>query len=89
MAVARTGVPFREAHEAVGRIVRWCEEEGTDLTALTPEKAKGFHPRFPDDLGSCLDPRAAAERRTSQGGTAWREVERQVGLLREALDATA
>ena len=79
------GVAFREAHEAVGRIVRWCEEEGTDLRALTPEEAKRFHPRFPEDFGSWLDPRAAAQRRTSQGGTAWSEVVRQVGLLRETV----
>ena len=83
--LAERGVPFREAHEAVGRIVRWCEKEGNDLRALTPEAAKRFHPRFPDDLGPWLDPRAAAERRTSRGGTAWSEVERQVVLLREGL----
>ncbi len=83
--LAARGVPFREAHEVVGRIVRWCEDEGKDLSALTPEAAKRFHPRFPDDLGPWLDPRAAAERRTSFGGTAWREVERQVAVLRATL----
>ncbi len=79
------GVAFREAHEVVGRIVRWCEDQGSDLGALTPEAAKRFHPRFPDDLGPWLDPRAAAERRTSLGGTAWVEVERQVRVLRQGM----
>ncbi len=83
--LAERGVAFREAHEVVGRIVRWCEARGSGLEALTPEVARGFHPRFPDDLAPWLDPRAAAERRTSHGGTAWSEVVRQVELLRENL----
>ena len=83
--LAARGVAFREAHEVVGRIVRWCEEQGAGLEAMTPEAAKRFHSAFPDDLGSWLDPRAAAERRTSLGGTAWSEVERQVKRLRERL----
>ena len=83
--LAERGVPFREAHEVVGSIVRWCEERGAGLEALTPEAAQRFHSAFPDDLEPWLDPRAAAERRTSFGGTAWSEVIRQVELLREGL----
>jgi len=82
-ALVGEGVPFREAHEVVGRIVQWCEAEGADLRALTPARAREFHPRFPEDLTSWLDPRAAAERRCSLGGTAWVEVERQVEMLRK------
>ncbi len=81
-ALAARGVPFREAHEVVGRVVRWCEERGGDLSLLTPEVAREFHPEMPADLGPWLDPRAAAERRTSRGGTAWSEVIRQVEELR-------
>ncbi len=83
--LAERGVAFREAHEVVGRIVLWCEERGTGLEALTPEAAQRFHPSFPADLGPYLDPRAAAERRTSAGGTAWSEVEKQVKALRRTL----
>ncbi len=83
--LASRGVPFREAHEVVGRIVLWCEEQGAGLEALTPEVAQGFHVDFPEDLGPWLDPRAAAERRTSLGGTAWSEIEAQVKQLREGL----
>ncbi len=81
--LAERGVPFREAHEAVGQMVRWCEERGENLSALTGEVARGFHPEMPDEIGPWLDPEAAAERRTSQGGTAWSEVLRQVGELRQ------
>lgn len=84
-ALVGEGVPFREAHEVVGRIIQWCEKEGNDLRALTSERARKFHPRFPQDLSAWLDPRAAAERRCSLGGTAWVEVERQVATLRQSL----
>ena len=80
--LASRGVPFREAHEIVGGIIRWCEEQGGNLELFTAEKAKEFHDAFPDDLGDWLDPVAAAERRTSWGGTAWSEVMRQVEVLR-------
>ena len=80
--LANRGVPFREAHEVVGRVVRWCEQNGTDLRALTPDIATNFHPQLHGDLSQVLDPRAAAQRRTSHGGTAWSEIKRQLDLLR-------
>jgi argininosuccinate lyase len=82
------GVAFRDAHAAVGRAVSWCEAQGGNLTLLDGGRAAQFHSAFPEDLGPWLDPRAAAERRTSRGGTAWAEVVRQVALLREALPTT-
>ncbi len=82
-ALAARDVPFREAHEVVGRIVRWCEQEGVDLRGLTSGHAASFHPAFAEiDLAAWLDPRAAVARRSSLGGTAWSEVVRQVALLR-------
>jgi len=77
------GVPFREAHEVSGRLVRWCEDRGVDFSARTPEVLAEHHPDFGPDALDWLDPTAAVERRTSQGGTAWCEIERQVRLLRE------
>jgi argininosuccinate lyase len=76
------GVPFREAHGITAQAVRWCEEQGGNLTLLEGGAAQQFHPDFPSDLGFWLDPRAAAERRTSFGGTASSEIERQALLLR-------
>ncbi|MFH2007537.1 MAG: argininosuccinate lyase [bacterium] len=76
------GVPFREAHEVTGRLVRWCEGRGTDFSALTSQVLAEHHPAFGPDALDWLDPTAAVERRTSYGGTAWSEIERQVRLLR-------
>jgi len=84
--LAERGVPFREAHELVAGMVRWCDAEGGDLTLLDGGRARDFHPAFPDDLGPWLDPRAAVERRISFGGTAWSEITRQVEVLRSVLN---
>jgi argininosuccinate lyase len=84
-ALVERGVPFREAHEAVGRMVRWCEQHGGGLELLDGGQGRRVHDALPEHLGELLDPRAAAERRTSRGGTAWVEVERQVRVLRELI----
>jgi argininosuccinate lyase len=84
MLVGR-GVPFREAHEAVGGLVRWCEKHGRELRSLDRAEAARHHPGLDVDLAPLLDPRAVAERKTSRGGTAWSEIERQLGQLRERL----
>lgn len=87
--LASAGVPFREAHETVGSIVAWCEERGADLTALlSPGIAEGFHPAFAEaDLEELLDPRAAAQRRTSRGGTSRGEIDAQIRALAATLPA--
>jgi len=82
--LAGGGVPFREAHGVAGRIVRACEERGVGLDGLTAEEAAAFHPALAGGIDDLLDPRAAAERKTSAGGTASREVARQVAALRAA-----
>ncbi len=83
--LAGRGVPFRDAHHVVGRIVRACEERGIGLDGLGVEGLQEFHPQFDEEALAWLDPEAAADRRTSRGGTAWSEVTRQIGLLRQTL----
>jgi argininosuccinate lyase len=79
--LARGGVPFREAHEIVGRIVRERLAAKLDLAGLTLEELRTFHPGF---TASALD-EIAAERslaaRSSPGGTA---PERVRGALEDA-----
>ncbi len=79
------GVAFREAHHVAGRLVRWCEERDAGFDALTLEVLRDHHPAFADDALTWLDPEGAVERRTSSGGTAWSEIQRQVGALRATL----
>jgi argininosuccinate lyase len=79
------GVPFREAHHVVGRIVRRCEEQGGNFSLLTAEGLADHHPALGEAALQALDPVQAVERRTSRGGTAWAEISRQVSLLRSAI----
>lgn len=79
------GLSFREAHGVAARLVKWCEERDLDLGGVPAEVAGDFHPALATQLGELLDPRAAAERRTSFGGTAWSEIERQVAIIRHEL----
>ena len=83
--LARRGVPFREAHGAVARLMRRLESEGRDLGSLSAEDLAAVHPAFPADATSWLDPRRAAAARVSFGGTAPAEIARQLGILRRSL----
>ena len=79
------GLPFRSAHEIVGKIVLECEESGRNLGDLTPDELVTHHPLLGEGISSLLDPRAAAERRTSRGGTCPAEIARQVALVKKSL----
>jgi len=64
------GVPFREAHETVGRIVRHCVEKDLDLRRLSRQDLASFEPRFPGSASDLLDLDRSLEARTLIGGTA-------------------
>jgi argininosuccinate lyase len=81
--LASQGLPFREAHHVVGRLVAICEARGIKLDALTDADLLAAHPLMTPDVRTWLDPEAAVERRRSRGGTAWVEVQRQIGMLRK------
>ena len=75
------GVTFREAHHAVGQLVARLEAEGRDFSGIELETLRSAHPEFDEDALKALDPRVAAERRASWGGTAPQEIARQVEVL--------
>jgi argininosuccinate lyase len=68
--LVRRGVPFRQAHEIVGRIVREAERAGESWTAMPLEKLKTFSPLFENDLKDALTVEAALKSRDVAGGTA-------------------
>lgn len=77
------GVPFRDAHATVGRMVQDCDARQVNLAALSAAEAAGYHASFSQTYHDLLDPRQAAQRRTSAGGTAWSEIEAQIQELRK------
>ena len=72
------GVPFRNAHEKVGRIVRYCIDNDKPLTSLTLDEWQENIPEVNDDLIPLLSPRRSMERRNTLGGTSPSQVRLQV-----------
>ena len=72
--LAKRGVPFREAHRAVGALVREAEERGAALEMLPIEVFRAAHPRFDETVYEALTPEAAVAARASIGGTSPRNV---------------
>ena len=79
--LASKGIPFREAHEIVGRIVRYCVERNRRLEELNLSELRKFSPEFDDRVHSWLDPLAAVQRRGAPGGTSRENVIAQLRAL--------
>jgi argininosuccinate lyase len=81
------GVPFREAHEVVGRLVLRCEQEGRALQDLAAEEFSAHASEFGPDTLQAVDIDSVVARRTTIGGTGHEVVRRQLGTARDALSA--
>jgi len=83
--LASHGVPFREAHEIVGRLVLACERAGRTLQELTASELHAASPVFAEDATAVVDIDAVVARRTTVGGTAPARVAEQLDQARESL----
>lgn len=79
------GVPFREAHEAVGKAAAFASAQGRSLARLAAEEWRTFHPRFDRDVLRAFDPRRSLRRRELPGGPGPRQVARQLARWERAL----
>jgi argininosuccinate lyase len=86
--LAKRGVPFRDAHAAVGALVARCEAEGRTFGDLTLDEYQAVHPAFEEDILS-LDLDAALAARNVAGGTGPRAVADQLAAARGRLEAEA
>ena len=84
--LARKGLPFREAHDVVGRLVAICLKEGVSLESLPVERMQEESALIEPDVMDCLQLDAVVNARNSFGGTATKEVERQIELARGDLE---
>jgi argininosuccinate lyase len=87
--LARQGVPFAEAHEITGALVRYCEDMGRDLESLDDLDLRAVDPRLGPELRAVLTLDAAVAARSGFGGTAPARVAEQIARFRERLDAFA
>ncbi len=77
-ALVRTGMPFRQAHELVGRLVRLCVERGRCLDDLGSADMVALVPELMAVEGLSMTPEASVESRRTPSGTARSSVERQL-----------
>ncbi len=73
------GIPFREAHEIVGKVLRAADQDGKSIRELPLDRLRQFSPVFGAELSTVLTLESALARRAVAGGTA-------PGAVRAALD---
>ncbi|MBR2527565.1 MAG: argininosuccinate lyase [Blautia sp.] len=83
--LAMRGIPFREAHSIVGRMVKECEKENCSLEELPEEILCKIDNRLSKDMLGDISIPACVNARISYGGTAPSEVRRQIAKEREWL----
>jgi argininosuccinate lyase len=83
------GVPFREAHDIAGHLVRIAVERGVELAGLSLDDLRAVHPAFDADVAAWLDPARAVDRRDLIGGPARSRVLAELDRLDAELTATA
>ncbi|MCS6800372.1 MAG: argininosuccinate lyase [Chloroflexota bacterium] len=85
--LVRKGMPFRQAHEVAGRLVRLAEERGVSLRALTPDDLRQQSPLFGDDIAG-IDAAASVAGRAVPGGTAPVQVAAALAEARRWIEST-
>jgi argininosuccinate lyase len=83
------GMPFREAHEVVGRLVLACERDGRTLQELSAAEFAEHAPEFGTDVTDAVDIDRLVARRTTAGGTGHEAVAAQLASAKDALAADA
>ncbi len=83
--LVRKGVPFREAHEITGQIVRYAIDKGVEIEDLTLKELKQFSDLIQEDILGIFNLQDALKRRISAGSTSPDEVKKQILLWRERL----
>ena len=80
------GVPFRLAHQTVGKIVRYCLEEGKELESLTLDELRGFSKVIDEKIYTVLDLKHSVDSRNSVGGTSLQQVRQAISDAEEELN---
>ena len=83
--LTKKGLPFRDAHEAVGLAVKRAEELGVDLPQLSLADLQAFSPLVSDDVFAVLTVEGSLAARDHIGGTAPNQVRAAIGRARARL----
>ncbi|KRK57529.1 argininosuccinate lyase [Fructilactobacillus fructivorans] len=83
--LAAKGVPFRQAHGIVGKLVLDCIQTHRDLQDMSLKELQKASPVIQNDVYRELDPEVAVERRNSEGGTGFKQVRAQIERAKHEL----
>jgi argininosuccinate lyase len=83
--LVKKGLPFRDAHEAVGLAVRAAEQKGVDLPQLSLAELQAFSPLVGEDVFAVLSVEGSLASRDHIGGTAPAQVKAAVARARQRL----
>ena len=87
--LVESGVPFRESHGIVGRLVREAEQAGVPIDRVPAEIAARIHPALPAALSQLGSWEASVESRGTQGGSSRDSVQAQIAELRQVFASLA
>jgi argininosuccinate lyase len=83
--LATKGIPFREAYNLVGQVVKTSLAAGKLLRELTLEEWQAIHPAFEDDIYAAIAPQQVVSARNSYGGTGFDQVRQAIQRAHQAL----
>ncbi|MBW2094537.1 MAG: argininosuccinate lyase [Deltaproteobacteria bacterium] len=83
--LVRKGLPFRQAHEVVGKMVLFALQEKKEMRDLSLEQMKGFSRQIEEDVYEWLDPASCVKRRELPGGTGPEQVKERIAEARKEL----
>ena len=83
--LAEKGLPFREAHEIVGKLVLDSIKHGKNIQDWDLEELQVYHPLIEEDIYIYLRPETAVRRRNSLGGTGFEQVKYQIEQAKKEL----
>lgn len=79
----RKGLPFRQAHEVVGKTVRYCVENNKDIPELSLDEFREFSELIEADIYDYVTLEASVNARKATGGTAREAVERELARVKK------
>ncbi|MBP7461641.1 MAG: argininosuccinate lyase [Candidatus Delongbacteria bacterium] len=83
--LVRKGLPFRQAHAVVGRLVAMTEKDGSNLQSLDLEDYRQESPLFESDLFTLFNPESSVDKRCAIGGTGLESVKTQIHQIRKLI----
>jgi argininosuccinate lyase len=79
------GVPFREAHQKVGKMIRYAEDHTIPLSDIPLLVLKHIAPEVKQDIQKVFDYKQSVNKKTGIGGTGYQSVKKQIGMAKEKL----